>query len=55
VSERRLTDEQIHQAARDIIGMEAACIEWGAEPKRSVELCEDRIRELLGMPRRYPK
>ncbi len=48
-------DEQIEQAAKGIVGIVATCMVWGAKPERSVELCGDRIRELLGRPRRYPE
>lgn len=48
-----LTDEEIWNCARDIIKMEATCIEWGATAQRSIELVDIRIRELLKIPQRF--
>lgn len=42
-----MSNDLINKTAKEIVSMEAVCIEWGAPAKRSVELVEEKLRELL--------
>jgi hypothetical protein len=50
LQERELPPEvrmAIRDCAKDIIGTEATCIEWGVEAHRSVEMAEESITSLV--------
>lgn len=42
------SDEELDRCAREIVALEAACIEWGSPPERSVQVVKDSIRKFMG-------